>query len=158
MLLMILCINMSFMNMRNKKVIASILASLTLLTGCDQLSQQVSDLINPPTPSEISRRVDSLVRSQKYQDAISMGEKYLNKNQDPDGLVTDAVTNAYMESGDAAGAVRHMQRSAPSSRGADSGGSATPHAEGVAVDGASVTETKNGTLVRAGDAVVIMPK
>lgn len=146
------------MNMKNTKLIAFIFASLTLLTGCDQVRQQVADLINPPTPVEISRRVDGLVRTQKYQEAISMGEQYLNKNQDPDGLVTDAVTNAYMESGDAAGAVRHMQRSGRPSKGSDAGGAATTRAEGVAVDGASVTETKNGTVVRAGDAVVIMPK
>lgn len=151
--------SIKMMNMKKIKLLAFVFASLTFLTGCDQVRQTVSDLINPPSPIEISRRVDSLVRSQKYQEAISLGEQYLNKNQDPEGLVTDAVTNAYMESGDAAGAVRHMQRSGRSTQG-NVGGEAvtTTRTPGVAVDGASVTETKNGTVVRAGDAIVIMPK
>lgn len=140
-----------------------IFGALLSMTGCDQVRQHVSDLINPPTPVELSRRVDELVMSQKYQDAISLGEQYLNKNKDSENLVTDAVTNAYMESGDATGAVRHMQRSGRPPQNTNTTGAATTattttRSEGVAVDGASVTETKNGTVVRAGDAIVIMPK
>lgn len=145
-------------------VLPIIFAALLSMTGCDQVRQHVSDLINPPTPVEMSRRVDELVRSQKYQDAIDLGEQYLNKNKDSENLVTDAVTNAYMESGDATGAVRHMQRSGRPPQNMNTTGTATTTtstttpSEGVAVDGASVTETKNGTVVRAGDAIVIMPK
>ncbi len=141
-----------------------IFAALLSMTGCDQVRQQVSDMINPPTPVELSRRIDELVRSKKYQDAISLGEQYLNKNKDPESLVTDAVTNAYMESGDATGAVRHMQRSGRPPQDMNATGAATAtyttttRSDGVAVDSASVTETKNGTVVRAGDAIVIMPK
>lgn len=157
------------MNIKKITLLPVLFVALMSLTGCDQVRQQVADLLNPPTPVEMSRRVDDLVRTQKYQDAITVGEQYLNKNKDPEGLVTDAVTNAYMESGDAAGAVRHMQRSgkpAQSSNAAPAAETAatststttTTRSSGVAVDGASVTETKNGTVVRAGDAIVIMPK
>lgn len=149
---------MIFMELKKIKLITIVSASLTFLTGCDQVRQQVSDMINPPAPVEISRRVDGLVRSHKFQEAISVGEQYLNKNQDPEGLVIDAVTSAYMESGDAVGAVRHMQRSGRPPLGGDRGASATTRAESASVDEASVTETKNGTVVKAGDAVVIMPK
>lgn len=155
------------MNIKKIILLPILFVALTSLTGCDQVRQQVADLLNPPTPVEMSRRVDDLVRTQKYQDAITVGEQYLNKNKDPEGLVTDAVTNAYMESGDAAGAVRHMQRSgkpaqsssaSPAAETAATTTTTTTRSSGVAVDGASVTETKNGTVVRAGDAIVIMPK
>lgn len=156
------------MNTKKITFLPILFVALMSLTGCDQVRQQVADLLNPPTPVEMSRRVDDLVRTQKYQDAITLGEQYLNKNKDPEGLVTDSVTNAYMESGDAAGAVRHMGRSGKSAQSSSTSTTAgtaatsttttTTNSSGVSVNDASVTETKNGTVVRAGDAIVIMPK
>ncbi len=148
------------MKIRKIHVISKLIfLALISLTGCDRIQQQISDVLNTPNPAEMSRRMDAMVRLQKYQEAIAIGEQYLNKNQDPENLVTIAITSAYIESGDAAGAVRHMQRTAKSSVSSNpSAATAASSTESVAVDGASVTETTNGIVVKAGDAVVIIPK
>lgn len=146
------------MNLLKKSFLTLAIFSLTLLSGCDQVRQQVADMINPPSPVEMSRRVDELVRANKYEQAISTGEQYLNKNKDPERLVIDAVTNAYVTSGDTAGAVRHMQRSVRNAEVTEQTSvNTTSQNNSTSVNNASVTSTSQNTVLRAGDAIVVIP-
>lgn len=146
---------------------------LTLsLTGCDQLQSKLTGLISNPTPSEMSEKVDKLTQQGDYKKAISTGESYLDKNKDPDNLVSESVVNAYMASGNTQGVVGHLQKyrtnsisndvsreNSSSSQGlAGAQPSNQSNSSSVSVDGASVTHTKSGSVVRAGDAVVVSPK
>jgi len=150
-----------------------ILITISLsLTGCDQLKSKLSDLISEPTPSEMSKRTDRLVQEGNYKKAISSGESYLDKNKDPDNLVSESVVNAYMASGNTQGVVGHLQKYRANSIGSDvnrdnnstASNLAGPqplnqtNSSSVSVDGASVTHSKSGSVVRAGDAVVVLPK
>ena len=80
------------------------------------------------------------------------------------------MVKAYMASGDTEGMIEHLKKYKVSSSGGSTDKSAQsidpkknsqepnpPEAE-VRAGNASVTQTKQGTVVRAGDAVVVMPK
>jgi len=149
-----------------------LLAISLSLTGCDQIKSKLTGLISDPTPSEMSKKVDRLTQEGDYKKAISSGESYLDKNNDPDNLVSESVVNAYMASGNTQGLVGHLQKYRANSIGSEaqrdnslppSGiAGAQPanqsNSSSVSVDGASVTHSKSGSVVRAGDAVVISPK
>lgn len=142
------------------------------LTGCDQIKSKLSGLISDPTPSEMSKKIDRLTQEGDYKKAISSGESYLDKNKDSDNLVSESVVNAYMASGNTRGLVGHLQKYRADSIGSDVNRDNSPPPPGLAgsqpsnqsssssvsVDGASVTHTKSGSVVRAGDAVVVSPK
>lgn len=163
---------------RTALLLGLICALSTTLTGCDQVKSKLSSLISDPPPAEMAQKLDKMVQEGEHQKAIKQGEAYLDKNQDQDGVVSEAVVDAYMASGDAPGVVKHLQkyrmRSSQSSEQSSestsvqgvqstqstqsSQSSQSSSSSAVAVDGASVVNTKRGTVVRAGDAVVIMPK
>ena len=139
------------------------------LSGCDQVKSKLASLVSDPSPSEMALRLDKMVLKGDHQKAIQQGEAYLDKNPDPDGIVSEVVVDAYMASNDSSGVVAHLQkyrvRSSQSSESiSESSSSQTTQSSQsssnsvVAVDGASVVNTKKGTVVRAGDAVVVMPK
>ena len=142
------------------------------LSGCDQIKSKLTGLISNPTPSEMSEKVNKLTQQGDYKKAISSGESYLDKNKDPDNLVSESVINAYMVSGNTQGLVGHLQKYRTNSIGSDVSRENISPSQGLAgaqpsnqsnsssvsVDGASVTHTKSGSVVRAGDAVVVSPK
>ena len=157
----------------NKSLIFAFMLTLFLsLTGCDQIKTKLTGLISDPTPSEMSKKIDRLTQEGDYKKAISSGESYLDKNNDPDNLVSESVVNAYMASGNTQGLVGYLRKYPASSIGSVVNRENSPPSTGfsgtqpsnqsnsssVSVDGASVTHTKSGSVVRAGDAVVVSPK
>jgi len=137
------------------------------LTGCDQVRQRISDTLSPATPTEMAARMDGLTNQSKAEDAIEQGRNYLKFNKDPQDLVNAALKRAYTAAGQSE-AVQDSNRAASFEEAKDSVNAPNKNTfqnivepqptNRVAVDGASVTSGPNGTVVRAGDAVVIMPK
>lgn len=171
--------NMQNTKLRKKIVLLGLVCALsTTLTGCDQIKSKLSSLTSDPSPAEMAVKIDKMVKDGDHLKAIKQGEAYLDKNQDSSGVVSEAIVDAYMVSGDASGVVRHLQKyktgsnqsSEVSSESSSvqatqtiqpsqsSQSSQSSSSSAVAADGASVVNTKRGTVVRAGDAVVISPK
>lgn len=138
------------------------------LSGCDQIRQKVADTLAPPSPLEMAARIDQLTDQNRPQEAIEQGRSYLKNSKDSNGLVNKAMTRAYLaagESGSAIESIKATSASVESERLAtnlnknDSQSSLElQQNRKVSVDGASVTSGPNGTVVRAGDTVVVMPK
>jgi hypothetical protein len=140
------------------------------LFGCDQIKSKLADISGKPSPLEVAKRIDKLVQDKAYQKAISEGEAYLQKNQDPDGVVSESIIKAYMAAGDTAGMIEHINKYKvrtsgdsvdklpQSSEAKKSSSDADPPLSEVRAGGASVTQTKQGTVVKAGDVIVVMPK
>lgn len=147
-------------------------ASTLSVAGCDQIKSKLAGLASNPQPVEMADSINKLVKDGSYKKAIIDGEAYLDKNHDPNGLVSEAIINAYMATGNAQGVVDHLQKYRSTEVGSSDAkmNSSSPNGAAsnqqinqsnptaVAVDGASVTYTKQGTVVRAGDAVVVTPK
>ena len=146
------------------------------LTGCDQVSNQISGLFTKPSVEKTISRMSALSKEGKQEKAIEAGEAFVGKYSDPDNQVREQLVRLYLEKGSTSDALRHMQ-------GFNSGKSLTdtevaplgpkvgapavsnipsnvnsPHSGSIAVDGASVRTGPSGTEVRAGDAVVRINK
>ena len=138
------------------------------LTGCDQIRQKIADTLAPPSPLEMAARMNDLTDQQKPQDAIEQGKNFLKNNKDSGGLVNKAMTKAYLAAGEPGSAIESIKATntaIDSKTDAANSNKADPQStvelqqtRKVSVDGASVTTGPNGTVVRAGDAVVVMPK
>jgi len=146
-----------------------ILISLSLgLAGCDQIRQKIADTLAPPSPLEMAARMNELTDQQKPQEAIEQGKNFLKNNKDSGGFVNIAMTKAYLAAGEPGSAIESIKATSATvdskTDGAkpvktDPKSSVDLQQTGkVSVDGASVTTGPNGTVVRAGDAVVVMPK
>lgn len=148
-----------------------------VISGCDQIRSGINDSINPPTAKQVAERVDQLVADGKYDDAIDKGRAYLAKHQDSDGVVDKALKEAYLRAGvstkngveqaktnDSATGYASTSKSVTSTTeikyGQSTGSSAGQgqQVQSINAGGASVVQGPNGTVVRAGDAVVVMPK
>jgi len=139
-------------------LIAAILISLS---GCEQFRQKISDILSPPSPTEMAARVDNLVDQDKPEKAIEAGEEYLKEKGDDNNLVREAVTRAkiFLEShGPSESSSKDNSSSISNKQSSDNSRSKNTEKNSVSVDGASVEDGPNGTVVRAGDAVVIMKK
>ena len=147
-------------------------ASSISISGCDQIKSKLNGLVSDPSQVDMADKLNRLVKDGEYNKAITQGEAYLDKNQDSDGFVSEAVINAYMATGNTQGVVIHLQKyrssgvaskdtvinsSSPNGAISNQQINQSSHTS-VTTDGASVTHTKQGTVVRAGDAVVVMPK
>jgi len=138
------------------------------LAGCDQIRQKIADTLAPPGPLEMAARMDELTDQQKPQEAIEQGKNFLKNNKDSAGLVNKAMTRAYLAAGEPGSAIESIKATSTTTESKTD--IATPNkvdsqssielqqTRKVSVDGASVTTGPNGTVVRAGDAVVVMPK
>jgi len=136
-----------------KKIIILFLVSVAL-TGCDQARQKVADLINPPTADVVATRIDQLIQQGEYQKAIEMGETFFKENSGVSSSeIHIFVSKAYLEIGDSLSAVRHMSAATSISQQQKSSSN-----ESVNSSDASVVTGPNGTVVRAGDAQVVLPK
>jgi hypothetical protein len=138
-------------------------------TGCDQLKSKLAGLSQESTPKEVSANIDKLVEKRDFKKAIEQGDNFLKNNQDPDGLVADSITKAYVAAGDTAGLLSYLskQKANPQSAGdknlvsSDDAERKADNAQptsGISAGNASVTQTKDGTVVKAGSAVVVLPK
>jgi len=146
------------------------LISVFLLIGCDQARQKIADTLAPLSPAEMATRVDNLADQGKPEEAIDQGRTYLKTNKDPQGIVEKSLKRAYISaaqtpssesaSSDKASSSDWMKKESTSSLSPNltPSKSETQSTKSVSVDGASVTTGPNGTVVRAGDAVVTMPK
>lgn len=154
-----------------------VLSNILIATsGCDQTRQQVADFLNPPTPEVMVIRVQNLAKNANTKEAIAAGEAFLESGKDQKGLVAHAVLQAYLQKGDAEGAVSFMQRFPKHNSGQattqsidtssvklqdrqhENTNTTSFQSNQVRAGSASVTETESGTVLRAGDATVIMPK
>jgi len=138
------------------------------LTGCDQIRQKIADTLAPPSALEMAARINELTDQQKPQVAIEQGKNFLKNNKDSGGLVNNAMTRAYLAAGEPGSAIESIKATSTTTESKTD--SANPNkvdsqssielqqTRKVSVDGASVTTGPNGTVVRAGDAVVVMPK
>ena len=138
------------------------------LSGCDQIRQKVADTLAPPTPLEMAARIDQLTDQNRSQEAIEQGKSYLKTSKDSNGLVSKAMTRAYRAAGEPGSAIESIKATSnsveserlvtnPNKNDSQSSVELQQNRK-VSVDGASVTSGPNGTVVRAGDAVVVMPK
>jgi hypothetical protein len=150
------------MKIKNTLKITILTVAILCFGGCDQLRQKIADTLAPPSAAEVAVRINDLVEKDEPAKGIELGENYLKNTDGPAPAVHESLVNAYLAMNDATGALKHVQetsaeknkpKSATSSRQVKS-----KIESRVAVDDASVTETDKGTVVRAGDAVVIMPK
>ena len=138
------------------------------LTGCDQIRQKIADTLAPPSAPEISARMNELTDQQRPQEAIEQGKNFLKNNKDSDGLVNKAMTKAYLAAGEPGSAIESIKATSTNIDSKTDGANANKadpqssvelqQTRKLSVDGASVTTGPNGTVVRAGDAVVVMPK
>jgi len=140
------------------------------LAGCDQARQKIADTLAPPTPIEMATRVDSLTDEGRAEQAIEQGRGYLKANKDPQGVVDKALKRAYMSASLIPGSdsvssnndnskdLLKKEATSPSQSSPMPAKVESQSSKSVSVDGASVTTGPNGTVVRAGDAIVIMPK
>lgn len=155
-----------------------IILLVSALSACDGEPGSFGDLLKSPSVAEINSRVEQKAHTGDIPSAIRIGEKYLSKNTDIQGDLHRTLARLYNESGDAQGAVRHLQLSHGTSAGQsaidtpDASRSATATQSPataspaqplsslpvVEVDGASVRHTAKGIEVRAGDAVANSPK
>jgi hypothetical protein len=133
--------------------------SVSILTGCDQARQKLSDLLSPPSPIECVIRVQRLIDTSDFQNAITLGEDYLkDKNLSSDALHL-AVAKAYLELGDSAKALEHTSAANhAASMKSKTNDSNSEQTQKIEAGDASVTETSKGTVLKAGDATVILPK
>jgi hypothetical protein len=139
------------------------------ISGCDQLKSKLAGLSPDSSPQEVSANIDKLVEKRDFKKAIEQGQIFLEKNQDPDGLVADSITKAYIAAGDTAGLLSHLSKQKTNSQSAEGNNSISssgderkiekshPISE-VSAGNASVTQTKDGTVVKAGSAIVVLPK
>ena len=112
--------------------------------------------------------MNELTDQQRPQEAIEQGKNFLKNNQDSDGLVNKAMTKAYLAAGEPGSAIESIKATSTNLDSKTDGANinkAYPQStlelqqtRKVSVDGASVTTGPNGTVVRAGDAVVVMPR
>lgn len=145
----------------------SLCLAITLgLTGCDQVRQRIADTLAPASPAEMASRMDALVENNKSEEAVEQGRDYLKFHKDPEGLVKQALSRAHVAAGMAVSTAKTNTSSSdissasspPSSKNDPMGHLVQESSSKVAVEGASVVSGPGGTVVRAGDAVVIMPK
>ena len=138
------------------------------LSGCDQIRQKIADTLAPPSPIEMAARIDQLTDQNKPQEAIEQGKSFLKNSKDSNGLVNKAMTRAYLAAGEPGSAIESIKAtntsvesetvSANPNKAETQSSIEVQQTRKVSVDGASVTTGPNGTVVRAGDAVVVMPK
>ena len=143
------------------------------LSACDEQRQGLADVISRPSAEEMAARIDLYVGQGKVEEAIKVGETYIKSETDPKGLVHQSLAKAYLSKGDVASATKHLE--AAVSSGLAKGNGKTNELENsvskapnkslpkanedqVSVEGASVSTGKDGTVVRAGDAIVILKK
>lgn len=145
------------------------------LTGCDGQRKALADLISPPDARQIAGRIDDAVEHDQGSTGITLGEEFLAKNPDPDGLVHRALVGAYLATGSAPDAARHMElaiadgasaapkaaplSAAPAPAASTAANNAAPLAPAASaapasVNGAAVLTSPAGISVRAGDAAV----
>lgn len=149
------------------------------LIGCDQIRTGINDSINPPTPQQVAKTVDELVSEGKYDAAIEKGRSFLAKHQDAGGAVAAALRQAYLKAGvssneqqprktddQGVGQISSSKtitsitevKQGSTVGGANNQSSSSQQTQSVSAGGASVIQGPSGTVVRAGDAVVVMPK
>lgn len=141
------------------------------LTGCDQMKSKFGDLFSDPTPEKTLGSMQKSLAEGKVDEAITNGEKFVEKYADPGNKVRGELVKIYLEKNDASAAVRHMQGMVTNETSGSSSNlvgapvtsqipeksiskdEVTP-GKVISVDGASVRIGPTGTEVRAGDAVV----
>lgn len=145
----------------------TLISAVFLMAGCDQLRHKIADTLSPPSPAEMALRIDGFVEKDQPAKGIEIGEDYLKSTDKPAPAVHKSLSTAYLAINDASGALKHIQRSSSESSFSESkrsqSSTSSQQVESrsssvVSANDASVTETDKGTVVRAGDAVVIMPK
>lgn len=144
------------------------------LTGCDAQRKALADLISPPDARQIASRIDEAVEHDKGSSGVTLGEEFLAKNPDPEGLVHRALVGAYLATGSASDAARHMglailegASAAPKSASSPAApvapaapAAAVPAAAAPAAGSgdAAVLASPAGISVKAGDAAVSLPR
>ena len=135
--------------------------SVFILGGCDQTRQKLGDLLSPPSPMECVIRVQRLIDTSDFKNAITLGEDYLkDKNLSSDALHL-AVAKAYLELGDSAKALEHTSAANHADLMSSKSKITDPNTEQtqkIEAGDASVTETSKGTVLKAGDSTVTLPK
>ena len=147
-----------------------------VLTGCDQVKSELSDLFSKPTVEKTLTKMDTLSSEGKAVKAIETGEAFLTKHADPNNQVRQQLVRLHLEAGSTGDAMRHLQAISATPGPVNTVGSETstnsavplspkapdsvaaPGGASISVDGASVRVGPMGTEVRAGDAVVKIPK
>ena len=140
---------------------------ILLMFGCDdQARQKLSDMLSTPSPVVMVSRINLLVEQGKIDSAILSGEEYLGDHTDPEGAVKRAILAAYLAKGDSIGALKYASEillkrdsnsTSSNNQEGESSSSKSTNRE-ITAGSASITEDSNSTIVRAGDAVVIIQK
>lgn len=155
--------------------IAAGLVVATALAGCDPLGERIADFLHPPSAAEMSARVRDLAARGAVSEALQAGEDWLARHPDLDGRLHLELAALYARHGDPAAAVRHLEQAHAGAATTPAAGAPDPGATGpappapppppssparpvVGVDGASVVDGPDGTVLRAGDAVVTVPR
>lgn len=86
-----------------------VLAAGLTLAGCGQVSEQIADLLKPPSSGEMSERIKTMAAQGKVQEAIQKGESFAAKKPPEVQKVHLVLAQIYLDSGDAVGALKHMQ-------------------------------------------------
>jgi hypothetical protein len=143
------------------KILTLAFFSAVLLGGCDQVRQKLGDLLSPPSPAECVIRVEQLIASSDFQKAVLLGEDYLKNNNFASKELHLVVAKAYLELGDATKAMEHTRAANRTESGPLNGKADVLTEEPqqkIEAGDASVTETRDGTVLKAGDATVVLPK
>lgn len=139
-----------------------VLAAATTLTGCEGQRQALADVLAPPDAAVIAQRIELATEREQSAAAVEIGTGFLQKHADPEGLVHRALVGAYLASGNAMQAARHMELAvaagATAAPKAAPEASATLPAAAAPLPPASIQQSSQGISVQAGDAAVTLGK
>ena len=94
---------------RERMLLASVLS--IGLCGCEPLRADLADLISPPGDTQMAARIGDMANNGKLREAIDTGEKFLRKSTNENASVNAKLVELYLESGDSARALLHLEKS-----------------------------------------------
>lgn len=87
-----------------------LLVSISMVSGCSQVSEQIVDLLRKPSLGDLSSRLVELANKDQLEEASRKGELYIEKYPDFAPGLHRTLGEIYLSKGDAQGAVRHLQQ------------------------------------------------
>jgi hypothetical protein len=142
--------------MKYKKyiIIVCILVIFFGLSGCQQLRDDLADLLSPPTDAQMAARMADMTAAGKSVEAIQTGEKFLAAHQGPSFNVHAKLVQLYLEQGDSVRAQVHLEgaNSAPIGAGVAPAPGPDAVAEPLAPPAVSAKVGPDGLEASAGNA------
>ena len=89
----------------------SIIFIMVILSGCQQLREDLADVISPPNDAQMAALIADRSEAGNVLEAIAIGEKFLVAHQGANPNVRAKLVQLYLHQGDAAKALAHLVES-----------------------------------------------